>query len=69
MWVELVEGSDANALSRQALAHRIGIVPGRLFSVKGRYANCFRLNCGWDLRGSLEQALATLGRLAEGRRG
>jgi DNA-binding transcriptional MocR family regulator len=68
LWVELVEGSDAHALSRQALAHRIGIVPGRLFSVKGRYTNCFRLNCGWELRGRLESALSTLARLAEGRK-
>ena len=64
LWVELAEGSDTHALSRRALAHRIGIVPGRLFSVRGRYAHCFRLNCGWALRGPLESALATLGRLA-----
>ena len=64
MWVELAEGSDTHALSRRAFAHRIGIVPGRLFSVRGRYAHCFRLNCGWALRGRLEESLATLGRLA-----
>ncbi len=64
LWVELAEGSDALALSRRALEHRIGIVPGHLFSVGGRYRHCFRLNCGWALRGPLENALATLGRLA-----
>ncbi len=64
LWVELAEGSDTNALSRRALAQRIGIVPGRLFSARERYAHCFRLNCGWALRGGLETALATLGRLA-----
>jgi DNA-binding transcriptional MocR family regulator len=62
--VELAEGRDTLALSRRALAHRIGIAPGRLFSVGGRYAHCFRLNCGWALRGPLETALQTLGRLA-----
>jgi DNA-binding transcriptional MocR family regulator len=69
LWVELAEGSDTYALSREALTHRIGIVPGRLFSVRGRYANCFRLNCGWELRGPLEKALARLAQLAEGQRG
>jgi DNA-binding transcriptional MocR family regulator len=64
LWVELADGSDTVDLSRRALEHRIGIVPGRLFSAVGRYANCFRLNCGWALRGPLETALATLGRLA-----
>jgi DNA-binding transcriptional MocR family regulator len=64
LWVELTEGAETVALSRRALAHRIGIVPGRLFSVGERYANCFRLNCGWALQGPLEAALATLGRLA-----
>jgi DNA-binding transcriptional MocR family regulator len=64
LWVELGAESDTHALSRKALAHRIGIVPGRLFSARGRYAHCFRLNCGWALRGELEAALATLGRLA-----
>jgi DNA-binding transcriptional MocR family regulator len=65
----LAEGSDTYALSREALTHRIGIVPGRLFSVRGRYANCFRLNCGWELRGPLEKALSRLAQLAEGQRG
>jgi DNA-binding transcriptional MocR family regulator len=64
LWVELAEGSDTLDLSRRALAQRIGIVPGRLFSARGRHANCFRLNCGWALRAPLEAALATLGRLA-----
>ncbi|HET8625196.1 MAG TPA: PLP-dependent aminotransferase family protein [Gemmatimonadales bacterium] len=64
LWVELAAGADTLELSRRALAQRIGIVPGRLFSAGGRHANCFRLNCGWPLRGRLEAALATLGRLA-----
>ena len=67
LWVELAEDRDTSALSRQALAHRIGIVPGRLFSGRGRYGNCFRLNCGWQLRGRLEASLATLAKLADGR--
>jgi DNA-binding transcriptional MocR family regulator len=66
LWIELAEGIDTLRLSRRALAHRIGIVPGRLFSARGRHANCFRLNCGWALRGPLEAALTTLGRLATG---
>jgi DNA-binding transcriptional MocR family regulator len=64
LWVELPEGSDATELYRRALARRIGILPGSLFSPGGSYGHCFRLNCGFPLRGRELEALRTLGALA-----
>jgi DNA-binding transcriptional MocR family regulator len=64
LWVELPDKVDALDLRRRALAKKISIAPGPLFSAKQTYPNFIRLTCAlpWDER--LEQALATLGRLA-----
>jgi DNA-binding transcriptional MocR family regulator len=64
LWVELPKSVDALALYRKALAERISIAPGPLFSAKPRYLNFIRLSCGhpWSLE--LEQGLAKLGELA-----
>jgi DNA-binding transcriptional MocR family regulator len=64
LWVELPDKVDALDLHRRALAKKISIAPGPLFSAKQKYPNFIRLTCAlpWDER--LERALATLGRLA-----
>lgn len=64
LWIELARGKDTMELSRRALARRVGIVPGRVFSAGDTYGHCFRLNCGFPLRGGLEEALETLATLA-----
>jgi len=48
------------ALARRALTRRVGIVPGRVFSTGDTFGHCFRLNCGFPLRGGLERSLETL---------
>jgi DNA-binding transcriptional MocR family regulator len=65
LWVELPEGTDALAIHRQALALGISVAPGPIFSATRAFTNCLRLNYGhaWDARA--EQAIATLGRLAQ----
>lgn len=65
LWVELPKKVDSFELQRRALARKISIVPGPLFSPKQAYRNCIRLTCAlpWDER--LERALVTLGRMAE----
>ena len=60
LWIELARGTDTMELSRRALARRVGIVPGRLFSTGETYGHCFRLNCGFPLRGGWEEALDTM---------
>lgn len=64
LWVELPKSVNALALYRKALAEKISIAPGPLFSAKQRYPNFIRLSCGHPWSAELEQALATLGKLA-----
>jgi len=66
LWVKLPAGHDAQTLFERASEAGIGIVPGPLFSASGAHRDCVRLSCAtaWDTR--VEQALATLGRLAGG---
>jgi DNA-binding transcriptional MocR family regulator len=64
LWVELPKGVDSLDLHRRALEHRISITPGPLFSPKQAYKNFVRLSCGHPWSERVEQAIATLGRLA-----
>ncbi|MEN3943962.1 PLP-dependent aminotransferase family protein [Prosthecobacter sp. SYSU 5D2] len=65
LWVEMPAGVDALRLQDDALAHEINIAPGPMFSPTQGYPNCIRLSCGvlWTPR--LQQAITTLGRLAQ----
>ncbi|WP_018152477.1 aminotransferase-like domain-containing protein [Leeia oryzae] len=46
LWVELPEGHDALAIHQRALAQGISVAPGPIFSARGGYAHCLRLNFG-----------------------
>jgi DNA-binding transcriptional MocR family regulator len=46
------------------LAKKISIAPGPIFSTTQKYKNCIRLSCGLPWSKSLEQAIHTLGDLA-----
>jgi DNA-binding transcriptional MocR family regulator len=63
LWVELPKTVDSLKLQRQAMAERISIIPGPIFSVLGKYRNFIRLNCGHPWSPTLEQGLITLGHL------
>ena len=65
LWVELPPGVDTLQLYRNALGHQIATAPGALFSVKERYRNCLRMNCGVPWSDRVEQAIRTLGELAK----
>jgi DNA-binding transcriptional MocR family regulator len=65
LWVELPAAVDTLRLHGDALAHRINTAPGPLFSVKDRYRNCLRMNCGIPWTAEIEAALQTLGDLAQ----
>lgn len=64
VWIELPGRRDGLELHRRALEHGIGIAPGAMFSTTNRFRSCIRLNCGHPWSPRLEQAIATLGRLA-----
>ena len=64
LWVELPRGCDGVELFHAALAHRIGIAPGIIFSATGAYRNFVRLSAGVRWTPEVEKALNVLGKLA-----
>jgi DNA-binding transcriptional MocR family regulator len=64
LWVELPPQVDALELHRLALAQRISLAPGHLFSADRRFSHCVRLNYGHPGDGRFEEALKAVGRLA-----
>lgn len=65
LWAELPPRVDTYKLYSEALQRRIAIAPGILFSVKERYRNCLRINCGIPWSESVESAMRTVGTLAK----
>jgi DNA-binding transcriptional MocR family regulator len=63
LWVELPRNVDGAELFRTALASRIGIAPGVVFSASAGYRNYIRLSCGLPWSATIERALEKLGRL------
>jgi DNA-binding transcriptional MocR family regulator len=63
LWVSLPEQVDTLVLYERALQHRISISPGVLFSAKGQYRHCVRLNAAFAMEDT-EAKVATLGALA-----
>jgi DNA-binding transcriptional MocR family regulator len=64
LWVELPPTVDAMRLYEMALAQRITIGPGRMFSTTDGYRHFIRLNYSTPWSAQIEQALRTLGELA-----
>lgn len=64
LWAELPSHVDSLRLHRDAVTQRITISPGPLFSIKGRYRHCLRMNCGIPWSDTVAGALKTLGQLA-----
>jgi DNA-binding transcriptional MocR family regulator len=64
LWVELPAGCDANRLFDAALARRISITPGKLFSPSGRYSRHIRLSGCYPFSDRHVHALMSLGELA-----
>jgi DNA-binding transcriptional MocR family regulator len=65
LWIELPPGFDTLRLHHDALKARINTAPGALFSVKERYRNCLRMNCGLPWNDTIDAAVRTLGELAK----
>lgn len=64
LWLELPPEVDALALHRLALAQRISIAPGHLFSADRRFSHCLRLNYGHPGDARFEAAVKMVGALA-----
>lgn len=64
IWVEFPPSVNSLELFDRALAAGISIVPGPVFSPKGKFKNFIRLNCGNPWSKAIEQAIFHLGKLA-----
>ena len=63
LWVELPPRVNSLALFRKALAEKISIAPGPIFSAKRKLENFIRLSCGAPWSEAMDRALLTLGQL------
>lgn len=63
LWIELPEYMDASLLSEQAIAHKISIAPGKMFTTGRAWDNYFRLNASWALGEREQHAVVTLANL------
>jgi DNA-binding transcriptional MocR family regulator len=68
LWLELPPKISALKLHEQALAEKISIAPGPMFSATQGFQNFIRINCGHPWSARLAQAVETLGRLVRKRR-
>ena len=57
---------DGAELFRTALASRIGIAPGVVFSAKADYRNYIRISCGLPWTTTTARAIEKLGKLVAG---
>ena len=64
VWVELPPQVDAVALQAQALARKVAVAPGPIFSARGRFQSCVRLSAGQPWSPRVEGAVRILGELA-----
>ncbi|AKJ43310.1 Uncharacterized HTH-type transcriptional regulator ydcR [Pragia fontium] len=64
IWVEFPPGVDSVQLFHHALAERISLTPGTLFSPSGRYDNAFRLSCCYSFNERYITAIKRVGELA-----
>lgn len=65
LWIEMPPKTDALELYRRALAERIAILPGKIFSPSNRFRHHIRINCGQSWGEKQERALVRLGRICE----
>lgn len=65
LWVELPDQLSSKRLFEAALAEKILIAPGLMFSNSNRFEHFIRLNCGQPFSPEIEQALKRLGQLCD----
>lgn len=63
LWVELPKNVNALDLFRRALAEKISIAPGPMFSARGAFQHHIRLNCGYPWSDQMDHAIKRLGEL------
>ncbi len=64
LWVELNKKVDTIELYNNAIANKISIAPGRMYTLQNQYNNCLKLCYGMQWDEKVENALKLLGKLA-----
>jgi DNA-binding transcriptional MocR family regulator len=63
LWVELPANLDSLVIYEKAMAAKITVAPGPIFSAKQGFKNFLRLNCGNPWTEKIEDAVRTLGQI------
>jgi DNA-binding transcriptional MocR family regulator len=63
IWIELPKKVDALTLDDLALAQKISIAPGPMFSATQGFRNFIRISCGHPWSPGIESAIGVLGNL------
>ena len=63
LWVELPRRVNSLELFQKALAEKISLAPGPIFSATRKFQNFIRLSCGAPWSEAMEQALLKLGQI------
>lgn len=64
VWVKMPDSVDSWAFYREAIAHNISILPGRLFSASSKYRSHFRISAAMPFTDRIEAAIESLGAIA-----
>ncbi|HYF34048.1 MAG TPA: PLP-dependent aminotransferase family protein, partial [Prosthecobacter sp.] len=67
LWVELPKTIDAIDIQDRALARKISIAPGPMFSPNQGFRNFIRISCGEAWTPRIGEAVRTLGKLCMGK--
>ena len=65
LWVELPERLSSSRVFDAALAERIVVAPGTLFSNSSRFDHYLRINCGWPYGEPVDTGLRRLGQIVQ----
>ena len=65
LWVGLPPNVSALKLHERALAEKISVAPGPMFSAKQQFANFIRVSCGHPWSSAAERAIGVLGYLVK----
>ena len=65
LWVGLPPNVSALKLHERALAEKISVAPGPMFSAKQQFANFIRVSCGHPWSNAAERAIGVLGYLVK----
>ena len=64
LWIEMPRRVRSLLVYREAIRRGIALIPGEVFSVRGRFRNYMRVSCGHPVSPALLGAIAEIGQIA-----